>query len=133
MEHNAIARPLKMLENQGLITLKTLPAGTDGRIQPEAIPALINDRTALVAICHQSNVNGVIQPVAEIRKAIGYTPLFLDASQSAGKIPVTTDEWQVDYLVFTGHKGLLGPTGTGGMYIRKPDTISPLVLRWHRQ
>ncbi|WP_281646531.1 aminotransferase class V-fold PLP-dependent enzyme [Parendozoicomonas sp. Alg238-R29] len=128
VEHNACARPLKMLEEQGHIKLVTLPAGPDGRIIPNEIPALINSHTALAVINHQSNVNGVIQPVADIRKAADYLPIMLDASQSLGKTPVRVDEWMLDYVIFTGHKSLLGPTGTGGLYIRHPDRVEPLVL-----
>ena len=128
MEHNATARPLKMLEEQGKITLKTLPAGSDGCIKVEEIPECINKNTALVVINHQSNVNGVVQPVEEISSALGYIPLMVDASQSLGKLPVKVDSWNIDYLIFTGHKGLLGPTGTGGMFIRYPDRVNPLIL-----
>ncbi|MCL6271153.1 aminotransferase class V-fold PLP-dependent enzyme [Sansalvadorimonas sp. 2012CJ34-2] len=128
MEHNATARPLKMLEEQGLIKLETLPAGLDGRIQVEKVSNYINKNTALVVINHQSNVNGVIQPVEEISDVLGYIPLMVDASQSLGKVPVKVDASKIDYLIFTGHKGLLGPTGTGGMFIRYPDQVNPLIL-----
>ena len=128
LEHNAIARPLNMLEELGRIRIKTLPAGPDGRIQPEKIQGVVTSNTALVVVNHQSNVNGVIQPLAEIRAALGYLPLLVDASQSAGKSPVKVDDWKIDYLIFTGHKSLLGPTGTGGMFIRHPDKILPLHL-----
>ncbi len=128
MEHNATARPLKMLAETGRIKLVTLPSGSDGRILTEKIPGCINERTALVVVNHQSNVNGVIQPIADIRRALGYIPLMVDVSQSLGKVPVKVDSWKVDYLIFTGHKGLLGPTGTGGMFIRYPDRVNPLIL-----
>ena len=128
LEHNATARPLKMLEDQGCIKLVTLPADEDGRIQPDNIAPLLNSNTALVVVNHQSNVNGVIQPIADIRRIAGYLPIFLDASQSLGKVPVQIDNWMVDYAIFTGHKGLLGPTGTGGLFIRHPDRVAPFVL-----
>ena len=128
MEHNAVARPLAMLEQQGRIALKTLPAGKDGRAIPEQISDLANSHTALVVVNHQSNVNGVIQPVADIKAVVGKVPVLVDASQSLGKYPVHVDQWGIDYLIFTGHKALLGPTGTGGFYIREPHTIKPLLL-----
>ena len=126
LEHNAIARPLKMLEEQGKITIKFLPAAKDGLVEIDRIQQHLNSHTQLVVINHQSNVNGIIQPVEKIKQRIGDIPLLLDVSQSLGKYPVCVDYWQVDYLVFTGHKGLLGPTGTGGLYIRKPQTVTPL-------
>ena len=128
MEHNAIARPLKMLEKQGQIKIKLLPASHDGRVLPEQIHQHLTADTAMVIVTHQSNVNGVIQPVAQIKAALGGIPLLVDASQSLGKHKVCVDDWQIDYLVFTGHKALLGPTGTGGFYIRKPETIRPLFF-----
>lgn len=128
LEHNAIARPLKMLEDSGQITIKYLPAGIDGRIQPENITSLLNENTRLVVVNHQSNVNGVIQPLEQIKAALGDIALMVDASQSLGKYPLCVDSWHIDYLVFTGHKGLFGPTGTGGFYIRQPKTVKPLHL-----
>ena len=126
LEHNALARPLKMLEEQGEITIKFLPAAKDGLVDVEQIPEHLNSNTRLVVVNHQSNVNGIIQPVQAIKESIGDIPLLVDVSQSLGKYPVCVDHWKVDYLVFTGHKGLLGPTGTGGLFIRKPETVTPL-------
>lgn len=128
LEHNAVARPLAILEQQGRISLKILPAGRDGRVIPELISDLVNSSTALVVVNHQSNVNGVIQPVASIKEAVDEVPVLVDASQSLGKCPVHVDRWGIDYLIFTGHKALLGPTGTGGLYIREPHSIKPLLL-----
>ena len=128
MEHNAIARPLSLLEEQDRIVLKSLPAASDGRIDIEGITGVLNENTALVIVNHQSNVNGVIQPVEAIKARIGNIPLMLDVSQSLGKHPVCVDRWGVDYLIFTGHKGLLGPTGTGGFYIRDPHSVTPLFF-----
>ena len=126
LEHNAIARPLKILEEQGKLTIKFLPAARDGLVDVELIPEHLNSNTQLVLVNHQSNVNGVIQPIQAIKQKIGDIPLLVDASQSLGKYPVCVDYWNIDYLVFTGHKGLLGPTGTGGFYIRRPETVTPL-------
>ena len=128
LEHNAVARPLQCLADNGAITIKYLPAGKDGRIQASNIASVMTENTRLVIVNHQSNVNGLIQPLHEVRAAIGETPLMVDASQSLGKSPLCVDEWGIDYLIFTGHKGLFGPTGTGGFYIRDPDTVQPLHL-----
>jgi selenocysteine lyase/cysteine desulfurase len=69
----------------------------------------------------------VIQPICEIKKAIGEVPLLVDASQSLGKVHIKVDDWDVDMLAFTGHKGLLGPTGIGGFFIRNPENVRPLI------
>lgn len=126
MEHNAIARPLEALRLSGNIRIDTLPAFVDGLIDVENIN--IPDDTRLVVINHQSNVNGVIQPLPAIRQAIGNTPLLVDASQSLGKVSFNAEAWRLDYVIFTGHKGLLGPTGTGGFWARHPHTLEPLIL-----
>ena len=128
LEHNAIARPLAQLEDQGLITVRQLPASADGVVQPDRIAPLLTDNTRLVIVNHQSNVNGAIQPLAQVKQAIGQIPLLADVSQSLGKVPVQVDEWGIDYLIFTGHKGLFGPPGTGGLFMRQPDTVQPLHL-----
>lgn len=128
LEHNAIARPLAKLEESGLITVRHLPAGTDGVVQPEQIASLLTDSTRLIVVNHQSNVNGAIQPLAQIKQVIGRIPLLADVSQSLGKVPVCVDEWGIDYLIFTGHKGLFGPPGTGGLFIRQPANVQPLHL-----
>ncbi len=127
LEHNALARPLERARAQGLIQLEILPAGPDGRVDVSRIPELLDDSVALVVVNHQSNVNGVIQPLAEIKQAIGAIPLLVDASQSAGKLAIDVDGWGIDFLVFTGHKGLLGPTGTGGFYLGRPELVEPLL------
>ena len=82
----------------------------------------------MVAVCHMSNVNGVAQSPGEIKKAIGDIPLLIDASQSLGQFPVEVDKWGVDFLAFTGHKSLLGPTGTGGAFMRYPEMVEPLIF-----
>lgn len=126
MEHNAITRPLEALRQAGKITLELLPAHQDGTIAIEQ--ATIPDDTRLVIINHQSNVNGVTQPAQVLQALAQKAPLLLDASQSLGKLPFDIDLWGVDFVVFTGHKGLMGPTGTGGFWARHPENIQPLLL-----
>ena len=122
MEHNAIARPLEHMRQLGLIEWEQLESDPDGRIQVEKIAAKLRTNTILVAICHMSNVNGMAQSPGAVKQAIGEIPLLVDASQSLGQHPVEVDKWGVDFLAFTGHKSLLGPTGTGGAFIRHPET-----------
>ncbi|MFW5753789.1 MAG: aminotransferase class V-fold PLP-dependent enzyme [Marinilabiliaceae bacterium] len=128
LEHNAVMRPLEHLKMTRNIRWKVLPADSNGKIRPEKIPQVVNTNTRLIVINHQSNVNGVVQPMAEIRKYKGGLPLAVDVTQSLGSIPVRGDEWGADFVAFTGHKGLLGPTGTGGFYARFPDRLPPLFF-----
>lgn len=127
LEHNAVARPLSALQDRYGVVLETLPAAPDGLIVIEGLRAALKPDTRLIVVNHQSNVNGLIQPLREIKQAVGATPVLVDASQSAGAVPIEIDAWQIDFLAFTGHKSLLGPTGTGGIFIRRPELIEPLV------
>ncbi|WP_025007080.1 aminotransferase class V-fold PLP-dependent enzyme [Marinilabilia salmonicolor] len=128
LEHNAVMRPLERLRETSNVRWKVLPAKEDGTIIPEQIPGIITDLTRLVIVNHESNVNGVIQPVEKIREFIGNIPLLVDTTQSLGSVSFEGDKWGVDFIAFTGHKGLLGPTGTGGFYVRNPELLSSLIF-----
>jgi len=128
LEHNAVMRPLAALQSRTGATCEILPSGPDGRVDVERVGAALRPKTRLVIVNHQGNVNGVVQPVREIKDAIGEVPILVDASQSAGSVPVAIDEWRLDYLAWTGHKSLLGPTGIGGLFLRDPRTVEPLIL-----
>lgn len=127
LEHNAVTRPLTALGARCGATFELLPHFSDGRIDPDRIAEKLSKDTLLAVINHQSNINGVIQPLAEIRQHLGPVPLLVDASQSFGATPLQVDEWQLDYLAFTGHKALLGPTGIGGLYLRDAAAMEPLI------
>ncbi len=127
LEHNAVTRPLEILRGKCGITIDIMPHYPDGRIDIDKVQSMIRDTTKLVIVNHQSNVNGVIQPVDKIKEVVGNIPVLLDLAQSLGHIPVKLDEWSIDFAVFTGHKGLLGPSGTGGFFVRNPDLVDPLV------
>ncbi len=127
LEHNAVMRPLEALRVRQNTTWKCLPAESDGLVIPSEIPGCITSKTRLVIVNHQSNVNGLIQPVAAIREALGSIPFFMDVTQSLGSVPVRVDEWKVDFMAFTGHKGLLGPTGTGGFFVKEPLLVSHFI------
>ena len=73
----------------------------------------------------ESNISGAIQPIKKIKEIIGNIPLLVDATQCAGIHKIKADKWNIDFLVFTGHKGLLGPTGTGGFYVKNPKKLNP--------
>ena len=128
LEHNAVARPLQALHESHGVAVETLPAASDGLIDCERIRSCLKPETKLIVINHQSNVNGLVQPLHAIREAAGEIPVLIDASQSAGAVPIAVDAWGIDFLVVTGHKSLLGPTGIGAVFIRNPARIGPLVF-----
>src|SRR5438874_120692 len=119
LEHNSVSRPLRRMELDGRITLTRVKADSGGTIDPDDIRRAITTRTRLVALTHASNVLGTVQPVAEVG-AIGreHGLLFLvDAAQTAGILPIDIQDMNIDLLAFPGHKSLLGPTGTGALYV----------------
>jgi cysteine desulfurase / selenocysteine lyase len=119
LEHNSVNRPLNRLAREGHISLTRLPATGDHLIDPEAVAGAWTPQTRLVAVTHASNVTGTIQPVGELGRLVRERGglLLVDAAQSAGVVPIDVEADQIDLLAFTGHKGLLGPTGTGGLVV----------------
>lgn len=127
MEHNAVMRPLRHLEQQCNVRLKTLPSLSDGTVDVDHLPESLLEGVSLIVINHQSNVNGIIQPIEQISRWRRDVPLLLDVTQSAGSCPLDVEKWGAEYVCFTGHKGFMGPTGTGGFYSRTPESITPLL------
>lgn len=127
MEHNSVLRPLKQLEDSGVETTIIKCAG-DGSLNMEALRKEIRNNTKLIVCTHASNVTGTIMPVKEIGElAKQYGVLFMvDAAQSAGCMPVDVIDMKIDLLALPGHKGLLGPMGTGMLYVDGNITIKPL-------
>ena len=119
LEHNSVSRPLRRLELDGRITLTRVRADAGGTIDPDDVRKAITPKTRLVALTHASNVLGTVQPVAEVgRIARERDLLFLvDAAQTAGAVPTDVRALSIDLLAFPGHKSLLGPTGTGALYV----------------
>ena len=120
VEHNAMWRPLKSLERNRNVKINCFGVVKDGQVDLDEIARKLTDKIKLVAVVHGSNVLGNILPVAEISQ-LAHTkgiPIFIDASQTAGVYPINVVEYSIDFLAFTGHKSMLGPTGTGGFYIR---------------
>ncbi len=119
MTHNAITRPLARQEKRGVIEIIEIPGDSQGRIDPAAVLDAIDERTALVCMTHASNVCGTIQPVREVGRAIRErnlpTLLLVDAAQTAGVLDIDAERDAIDLLAFSGHKGLRGPTGVGGL------------------
>ena len=128
MEHNSVMRPLRHFESTG-VQLTVIPCSGEGLLDLDQVRRAIRANTKLLVTTHASNVTGTIFPVAQlagIARAHGVLSL-IDASQTAGVIPIHIEKLAVDMLAFTGHKGLLGPTGTGGLYIRDSVPLVPLI------
>ena len=130
MEHNAVMRPLTQLLDEG-ITFDCIPCDTTGSIQVETIESLIRPNTVAIIINHASNVCGTAQPIESIGPICNAHNLhfILDAAQTAGVIPIDVKACHIDALCFTGHKGLLGPQGIGGIILTKEmaQTLTPLI------
>lgn len=128
MEHNSVLRPLYELEERG-VELTILPADKKGRVAFEGFEAAIQSNTRAIVCTHGSNLTGNLVDIGKIgaiAKAHGLL-LVVDASQTAGVIPIDVGEMNIDILCFTGHKGLLGPQGTGGLYVREGVAVRPLL------
>ncbi|HXH24893.1 MAG TPA: aminotransferase class V-fold PLP-dependent enzyme [Vicinamibacterales bacterium] len=128
VEHNSVMRPLRHLETIG-VGITVVRCEPDGTIDLERVRRAFRPATKLVVAAHASNVVGALLPVAELA-ALAHQRgalLLVDASQTAGIVPIDVAAIDVDLLAFTGHKGLLGPTGTGGLYVREGVELAPLM------
>lgn len=128
IEHNSVLRPLSELSRSGVITLTLVPPDGDGRIQVQDIEHALTPRTRLVAMTHMSNVLGIAQDVAAVgamcrRRGV---LLLVDCAQTAGHLPLTPRVWGCSLLAMPGHKGLLGPHGTGALWVAPGVTLAPL-------
>lgn len=130
MEHNAVMRPLFQMERLG-ICYDMARTDREGMVCPEDVESLIRQETKAVIVVHASNVCGTIVPIEEIGNICEKHSIFfaVDTAQSAGTIPVDMQGAHIDFLAFTGHKGLLGPQGIGGFLIseRLNAAMEPLI------
>lgn len=128
VEHNAVMRPLRRLEDAG-IALTIVSADATGTVDPAAVASAIRPGTRLVVVTHASNVSGAIQPVAAIVSAARARGVFtlIDAAQTAGSVPIDLGALPADMLAAAGHKGLLGPQGTGFLFVREGVPLIPLI------
>ena len=119
LEHNSVLRPLYHLEMDGIIEVTHVMFDEHGYVDPDDIKKAIKSNTKMVVVNHSSNVIGTIQPLKEIGKICKENGAYfiVDASQSAGAVPIDIKAMYIDALVFTGHKCLMGPTGIGGSYV----------------
>lgn len=120
VEHNSVLRPLQTLKERWGLETTYIPANESGVVDPAAFRDAIREKTRLIILNHASNVTGSIQPVNEVGEiARNAGVLFLvDAAQTAGHLPINVSQMPVDFLACPGHKGLLGPLGTGLIYLR---------------
>ncbi len=129
IEHNALLRPLKYLEKERGIDLTVLHCDQQGNLDLYELSQALKQRPDLLALTHASNLLGTIMPLREISQlaAKNKVPLLLDTAQTAGHLPLNLSEIKVDILAFTGHKGLYGPPGTGGLYLAPGQKPKPLL------
>lgn len=128
LEHNSVLRPLYEMEEQG-VEVTILPADLQGSICYDDFERNIKANTKAMICTHASNLTGNLLDIERIGKiAKKHGILFVvDASQTAGIFPIDVQAMQIDILCFTGHKGMLGPQGTGGMYVREGVMVKPLL------
>jgi cysteine desulfurase family protein len=129
MEHNSVVRPLHLATKRG-VEITWVDADADGYVPVESILAAVKPHTRLVVMTHCSNVTGSVQPIAEVGAGLqGSGIIFLvDASQSAGVVPIDVNAMHIDLLAAPGHKGLLGPQGTGFLYCADEVNLAPLIV-----
>jgi len=128
MEHNSVLRTLHALKNRKGIKIVKVKASPEGLVDPIDVAKALDSHTKLIALVHASNVSGTIQPIADVgdiarRKGI---PFLVDAAQSAGAVPIDVEAMKIDFLAFPGHKALMGPLGTGALYIREGIDLDTL-------
>jgi cysteine desulfurase / selenocysteine lyase len=131
IEHNAVMRPLRDIENKG-VHLSIAPCNQDGSLDPGIITRAITPATKIVIVTHAGNVTGTILPITEIAGAAHKSGalLLVDAAQTAGVLPIDMQAMNIDLLTFTGHKGLQGPQGTGGLVIGDRVCVEEMEPLW---
>ena len=130
LEHNSVLRPLYRLEREGVISLDFVPTDPQGRPDYAAFEALMRPNTRAIVCTHASNLTGNMIDIARVGK-IAHDHgalLVVDASQTAGAVPIHMEQMNIDILCFTGHKGLMAPQGTGGLCIREGLEIRPFKV-----
>ncbi|MDD1679181.1 MAG: aminotransferase class V-fold PLP-dependent enzyme [Methanomicrobiales archaeon] len=127
LEHNSVLRPLHEYQRQGRIRLVILPF-EEGLVSPHSVEAAITPDTRLMVMTHGSNVLGSVQDIQAIGDILHDHGIYfiVDGAQTTGHLPINLRNLPVDAYVFTGHKGLFGIPGTGGFYLRDPESVSPV-------
>lgn len=127
LEHNAVVRPLWALEKRG-VRVTTVESSAEGELSADDVVRALRPETRLVVCVHGNNVLGSITPIGEITRVAHEhgVAVLCDGSQTAGTLPLNVRELGIDLFAFTGHKGLLGPTGTGGLVVGPRIELEPL-------
>ena len=141
MEHNAVMRPLQLLGREleageeapaDAISSSRIPCDSEGNLELEALPRLVQQRTKAVIMTHASNVCGTLLPIDKVGDFCKQRGLLfiVDSAQSAGVFPINMQQLHIDALAFTGHKGLLGPQGIGGFVLREHmvKRLAPFIV-----
>ena len=129
LEHNSVLRPLYEMQEKG-VELTIVKSNKKGTLDIADIEAAIKENTKMIVCTNGSNLTGNyvdVEPIGKLAKDRGVL-FVVDASQTAGVFPIDVQAMNIDVLCFTGHKGLLGPQGTGGMYVREGLSIRPLKV-----
>jgi cysteine desulfurase family protein len=128
IEHNSVMRPLRDLETRG-VELTVVQCDPNGILDPADVSAALRPNTRLIAMLHGSNVMGSVIPIEAVASIARSAEVrfIVDASQTAGSMPIDVQALDLDMLAFTGHKSLLGLTGTGGLYVREGISLQPLM------
>ncbi|MFO0912293.1 MAG: aminotransferase class V-fold PLP-dependent enzyme [Pirellulales bacterium] len=131
-EHNSVLRPLRYLADERGVEVDVVPLAADGRLSLEAWEQALREPTRLAAVTHASNVTGVVQPIeaaCRLAQAAG-ARVLIDAAQTVGQLPLSLRQVPADAVAAPGHKGLLGPLGTGVLWLSKDCQPHVLPLRW---
>jgi len=130
LEHNSVLRPLYRLEDEGIITLSVVPADKQGCVDYADFARLIRKETRAIVCTHASNLTGNVMDLEQVGIIAKTHDLYLvvDASQTAGAYPIDMEKMGISVLCFTGHKGLMGPQGTGGLCVAKGVDIRPFKV-----
>lgn len=141
MEHNAVMRPLQLIGRElepgeqapaAVISFSRIPYDSEGKLELEALPKLVQQRTKAVIMTHASNVCGTLLPIDKVGDFCKQRGLLfiVDSAQSAGVFPINMQQLHIDALAFTGHKGLLGPQGIGGFVLREHmvKRLAPFIV-----
>ena len=130
IEHNAVMRPLWQMKKQG-VDFDVAATDREGTVSLESLEGLIRENTKAVIASHASNVCGTVTPIQEIGEICRRHHIFfaVDSAQSAGTLDIRMEDWGIDFLAFTGHKGLLGPQGIGGFLLSEAldQEMEPLI------